>query len=453
MNQALDPQVINDIDRVFQLQRGNRAALKASTAAQRCARLQKLRAAIVAHANEIDEALFLDLRKPRLGAQHFEITSVLDEIDTALANLEQWMQPETVPNSPHFVGNEAYVMYEPRGVVALFGPWNFAFSLVMAPLAQIVAAGNACIVKPNEMQPRVSAISAKIIREVFDEKDVAVFEGGVPLAERLLELPFDHIFFTGSPAVGKRIMAAAAKHLTTVTLELGGKCPAIIDSSADFATAAAMAVGGRFPNAGQLCLSVDHVWVPEGMRDAFLQVAQAVINQMFFVDGVLQRERIARIVDARNFARVKGYLDDALARGAKVAIGGEMDADDLTIYPTVLIDVPFDAKIMQDEIFGPILPVLTYKNVDDIARQIDATGKPLAMYVFSQNQQFIDEVLLNSSSGGVTVNGMMLHYAEKNLPFGGCNTSGIGRCKGIHGFRELSNARSIFVAKNQAAKK
>src|SRR5690606_19597056 len=180
-------------------------------------------------------------------------------------NLERWMQPETVPNSPHFVGNEAYVMYEPRGVVALFGPWNFAFSLVMAPLAQIVAAGNACIVKPNEMQPRVSAISAKIIREVFDEKDVAVFEGGVPLAERLLELPFDHIFFTGSPAVGKRIMAAAAKHLTTVTLELGGKCPAIIDSSADFATAAAMAVGGRFPNAGQLCLSVDHVWVPEGM--------------------------------------------------------------------------------------------------------------------------------------------------------------------------------------------
>jgi aldehyde dehydrogenase (NAD+) len=177
-----------------------------------------------------------------------------------------------------------------------------------------------------------------------------------------------------------------------------------------------------------------------------LQIAKAVIEKMFFVDGVLQRERIARIVDARNFARVKAHLDDALARGAKIALGGELDEADLTIYPTVLIDVPLDAKIMQDEIFGPILPVLTYKTVDDIARQIDATGKPLAMYIFSREQAFIDDVLLHSSSGGVTVNGMMLHYAEKNLPFGGCNTSGIGRCKGIYGFRELSNARSVFVA-------
>jgi aldehyde dehydrogenase (NAD+) len=449
MNLAVDSKVIGEIDRVFQMQRGNRAALKASTAAQRCARLQKLRAAIVAHAEEIDEALYLDLRKPRMGAQHFEITSVLEEIDVALANLDAWMQPEAVPPSAHFAGNEVFVKYEPRGVVALFGPWNFAFSLVFAPLVQIIAAGNACIVKPNEMQPKVSAISAKIIREVFDEKDVAVFEGGVPLAERLLELPFDHIFFTGSPAVGKRIMAAAAKHLTSVTLELGGKCPAIIDNGVDLVQTGAMAVGARFRNAGQLCLSVDHVWVPENLLEQFLQIAKGVIDQMFFVDGVLQRDRLARIVDARNFARVKGYLDDAIARGAKVVLGGELDEADLTIFPTVLINVPLDAKIMQEEIFGPILPVLTYKSLDEITQQIDATGKPLAMYVFSPNQQFIDDVLLHSSSGGVTVNGMMLHYAEKNLPFGGCNNSGIGRSKGLAGFRELSNSRSVFVAKKK----
>jgi aldehyde dehydrogenase (NAD+) len=242
-------------------------------------------------------------------------------------------------------------------------------------------------------------------------------------------------------------MAAAAKHLTSVTLELGGKCPAIFDDGVDLLKMAPMAVGARFRNAGQLCLSVDHVWVPEGMRDAFLQIAKGVIDKMFYVDGQFQRERLERIVDARNFARVKGYLDDAIARGAKVAIGGGMDADDLTIYPTVLIDVPLDAKIMHEEIFGPILPVLTYRSLDEVTQHIDATGKPLAMYVFSPDQQFVDDVLLHSSSGGVTVNGMMLHYAEKNLPFGGCNQSGIGRCKGIHGFRELSNPRSVFVAK------
>jgi aldehyde dehydrogenase (NAD+) len=447
MNQTIDPQLKGDIERVFQLQRDNRAALKASTAAQRIARLQKLRAALTAHAVEIDAALHADLRKPLMGAQHFEVTSVLDEIDLAAAKLEQWMQPEEVTPSPHFAGHRPYIMYEPRGVVALFGPWNFPFGLVFVPLVQIIAAGNACIVKPNEMQPATSAVTAKIIREVFDEKEVAVFEGGVPLAEHLLELPFDHIFFTGSPAVGKRIMAAAAKHLTTVTLELGGKCPAVIDNGVDLAKVAPMVVGARFKNAGQLCLSVDHVWVPEGMLDAFLPIAKAVIEQMFFVDGQLQKDRLERIVDARNFARVKGYLDDAKARGAKVVVGGQLEPDDLTIHPTVLVDVPLDAKIMQEEIFGPILPVLTYRSLDEVTRQIDATGKPLAMYVFSPDQTFIDEILLHSSSGGVTVNGIMLHFAEKNLPFGGCNTSGIGRCKGVHGFRELSNARSVFVAR------
>lgn len=445
MNQAIDTPLFSDIKRVFELQRSNRAALKAATAEQRKARLQKLRDVIAARADEIDEALFLDLRKPRLGAQHFEITSVFGEIDLALANLDEWMKPDEVEPSPHFKGNKTYVMYEPRGVVALFGPWNFPFSLVFAPLVQIIAAGNACMVKPNEMQPRTSAVTATIIREVFDEKDVAVFEGGVSLAEALLELPFDHIFFTGSPAVGKRIMAAAAKHLTTVTLELGGKCPAVIDDGVDLVKTVAMVIGARFHNAGQLCLSVDHVWVPEQLREQFVQIARGVIDQMFYADGKLNKAALARLVDERNYQRVKGYLDDAIQRGATVAIGGEQDPDDLTMHPTVLVDVPLDAKIMQDEIFGPILPVLTYKSIDEVTQQIDATGKPLAMYVFSPNQPFIDEVLLHSSSGGVTVNGVMLHYAESKLPFGGVNTSGIGRCKGLHGFRELSNARSVFV--------
>jgi aldehyde dehydrogenase (NAD+) len=447
MSLSVDNPTQQEIERVFALQRANRVALKATTADQRKAKLKTLRDAIIAHADEIDEALFLDLRKPRMGLRHYEIQSVLEEIDTALDGLDQWMRPQAVEPSPHFKGNKVYVQYEPRGVCLLFGPWNFAFSLVFAPLAQIIAAGNACIVKPNELQPTVSAITAKIIHEVFDEKDVAVFEGDIPLAEALLELPADHIFFTGSPAVGKRIMAAAAKNLTTVTLELGGKCPMIVDKGVDPAQAAAMAVGGRFRNAGQLCLSVDHVWVPENMLETFVQAASGVADKMFYTDGQLNKAELSRIVDERNFARVKGYIDDALARGAKIVKGGQLEADDLTIHPTLMVDVPLDSDLMQDEIFGPILPILSYKNREEIYRQIDATGKPLAMYIFSPDEEFVQDVLLNTSSGGVTVNGLMQHYAEKNLPFGGANTSGIGRCKGVYGFRELSNARSVFEKK------
>ena len=436
-----------NINRIFSLQRANRLALKNATADQRKVKLQKLRDAIVAHANDIDDALLQDLRKPRMGIDHYEIQSVLGEIDIALEGLSEWMKPEEVEPSAHFKGNKTYIHYEPRGVCLLFGPWNFPFSLVFAPLVQIIAAGNSCIVKPNEMQPTVRAISTKIIHDVFDEQDVAVVEGGVPLANALLELPVDHIFFTGSPAVGKHIMAAAAKHLATVTLELGGKCPMIVDNGCDPIQTPAMAVGGRFRNAGQLCLSVDHVWVPEDMLDGFVQVASGVIDKMFYIDGELNKAELSRLVDAKNFSRVKAHLDDALARGASIVKGGEVDEEDLTIHPTLLINVPLDSSIMQDEIFGPILPILTYKNREEIYQQIDATGKPLAMYIFSPNEEFVEDVLLNTSSGGVTVNSVMMHYVEKNLPFGGVNQSGIGRCKGVFGFRELSNARSVFEQK------
>jgi aldehyde dehydrogenase (NAD+) len=446
MSEAVDTQTQTEIQRIFELQRSNRLNLKRSTAEQRKAKLQKLRDVIVARADEIDDALFQDLRKQRLGIEHYEIQSALGEIDVALAGLEDWMQPEAVEPTPQLGGKKTYIQYEPRGVCLLFGPWNFPFSLVFAPLVQIIAAGNACIVKPNEMQPIVSKVSASIIREVFDEQDVAVLEGGVPLADALLELPVDHIFFTGSPAVGKRIMAAAAKNLTSVTLELGGKCPMIVDEGCDPMQTAGMAIGGRFRNAGQLCLSVDHVWVPEAMLDTFVQIASAVVDKMFYVDGELNKAELSRMVDNRNFHRVKAHLDDAVSRGAKVVKGGQCEEDDLTIHPTLLVNVPLDSSIMQDEIFGPLLPILTYKNRDEIYQQIDETGKPLAMYIFSPNDEFVEDVLLNTSSGGVTVNSMMMHYMEKNLPFGGANQSGIGRCKGIFGFKELSNARSVFEA-------
>lgn len=434
-----------EMQRIFNAQRANRLVLKRSSATDRSARLLRLREAIAAHTDVIDAALHADLRKMKLGAKNSEISSVLHDIDEAIANLESWMADDIIEPSPHFAGNQTRIQYEPRGTVLLLGPWNFPFALIFAPLVPIIAAGNTCMVKPNEMQPETSAVVAEIIRKTFAENEVAVFEGGIPVAEALQELPFDHVFFTGSPAIGKRVMAAAARHLSSVTLELGGKCPAIIGAGYDLADAAGKIAGARFANAGQLCLSVDHVWVPRSERDALMPLLAAMIDRMFYKDGELQKARLSRIVDARNFDRVRNYVDEAVQQGAKIVAGGTMEPDDLTIHPTILIDVPLGARIMQDEIFGPVLPVLCYDSVDEIEAQVDATGKPLALYVFSHDEAFVADVLERTSSGGVTVNNVIMHYLESKLPFGGVNSSGIGRYKGIHGFHELSHARSVFV--------
>jgi aldehyde dehydrogenase (NAD+) len=433
------------LQNLFDLQRANRVALKQSSAQDRKVRLLRLREAIVSHVDEITGALFQDLRKMPMGLSTPEVGAAIKDIDDAMANLDAWMQPVVIDSGAGFGGNDARVMYEPRGVVLLFSAWNFPFGLAISPLVPIIAAGNACIVKPNELQPQVSAVVAKILGAVFPPNEVAVIEGGVDVSNALLALPFDHIFFTGSPAVGRTVMAAAAKHLSSVTLELGGKCPAVIDEGTDLDNAAAQIVRARFYNAGQLCLAVDHVWVRPALRDALIEKLVRAIQATFYVDGVLQKPRLSRIVNQRNFARVAGYLDDAKAQGAKVAFGGQAEPDDLTVHPTVLVDVPTAAHLMQEEIFGPILPVLTFETSDEIADFFNRVGKPLAMYLFGGQQAFIDELMLKTSSGGVTVNGVLSHSGEIRLPFGGVNQSGIGSYKGIHGFRELSHARSVFT--------
>ena len=433
------------LQRVFTLQRANRSALKASSAAQRIARLMRLRAAIVSQADAIAAALHQDLRKTPMGLQTPEIGAPVKDIDEAVSALAQWMSPDVVASGAGYGGNDARILYEPRGVVLLFGPWNFPFGLVMQPLVPIIAAGNAVIVKPNELTPASSAVISKILRDTFDESEVAVFEGGVELANQLLELPFDHVFFTGSPAIGRAVMSAAARHLTSVTLELGGKCPLVIGPGANLDEAAAKIVTARFYNAGQVCLAADHVWVPEALQDALVERVQTKIQASFYVEGVLQRERLSRIINARNLARLRGYLDDALARGANRVCGGTIDEADLTFHPTVLTNVSLDAALMRDEIFGPLLPVLAYRDLREVTDFIDHSGKPLALYVFSADRDFIERLLQGTSSGGVTVNGVMSHAAESRLPFGGVNQSGMGRYKGIFGFREVSNARSVFT--------
>ena len=431
------------VEEIFELQNQYKWVLKQSTADQRRARLEKLKASLIAHDEDIKAALYADLRKSEEQAAA-EIHTIFAEFDMTLANLESWMSPQPVPTSPRFDGCRAMTAPESRGVVLLFGPWNFPFSLVFLPLVQIISAGNTAIVKPNEMAPATSAITARIIGEVFDEKEVAVFEGGVDLANALLELPIDHIFFTGSPAVGKIVMSAAAKHLASVTLELGGKNPAIIDREANLQDAAAKLAFIRNYNHGQVCLCPETIWVPEESKEAFLAIAQGTYQAVYYTDGQLNAEACGKIVDAKNLRRVSGYIEDARSKGATVVCGGQVDEKNRTIEPTILTDLPADALIHDEETFGPILSVFTYGDVTEVYQALQQQPKPLALYVFTENDDFVSEVLANTSSGGVTVNNCFLHCSEHELPFGGVNHSGIGRYHGIHGFKELTHERAVL---------
>ncbi|OBI51989.1 aldehyde dehydrogenase family protein [Mycobacterium sp. E796] len=433
-----------DVERLFERQRRHRWVAKDTSAAERVAVLQRLRDQVQHDVELICAALHQDLlRSPK--ASMIEVHSVLADLDDAIANLESWMAPTELPIGPPPLDRVAsQIRYEARGVCLLFGPWNFPFALVFQPLVAIVAAGNTAIVKPNEMAPATSAVVARIIKTVFSDEHVAVVEGDVTLAERLLELPVDHIFFTGSPAVGRRVMRAAAAHLASVTLELGGKCPAVVFAGSDIASAAAQIAAGKHQNAGQVCLSPDHVWVQRSVREEFVEHYGAWIRRKLYDNGELSAEKLGKIIDRRNFDRIEGYVDDALRRGAPVHWFGDSDPESTVMAPAVVTDVKPDFAIMKEEIFGPVLPVLDFDNPDEVVAWLQDNEKPLALYAFAEDgDASVDALLAATSSGGVTVNGWALHYGDNRLPFGGIGGSGMGRYHGAHGFRELSHARSI----------
>lgn len=436
-------QVSKRVQSIFELQSKHKWVNKMSSVDQRLAKLEKLRQAIEAREDDVVKALHADLRRDEEGARG-EVASIYNEINHAVNDLANWMAPVDVDPAP-FVDNKARITVEARGIVLLFSPWNFPFALLFQPLVSIIAAGNTAIVKPNELAPHISQLAAEIINETFDEKDVAVFEGGVDLANELLELPVDHIFFTGSPAVGKIIMGAAAKNLTSVTLELGGKNPVIIDRTADLQNAAGTIAAFRNMNNGQVCLCPENIWVPEELAQEFMSVVEGTYQAMFYKDGKLNPDANGKMIDERNFQRVKGYIDDAREKGANIVCGGETDSELMSIHPTIMTDVPADAKIMSEETFGPILNVFTYKEVDEAFAKIQQESKPLALYLFTKDDDFVEEALMKTSSGGVTVNNCLLHVTVTALPFGGVNGSGIGAYHGVFGFKELSHQRSVLA--------
>ncbi|AXQ27992.1 aldehyde dehydrogenase family protein [Solimonas sp. K1W22B-7] len=439
--------------RVFERQQETAQRWRRSTAQERIARIKALRDAMLAHQPALQEAGMKDFRKPASEVD-LEILSVLADASEYLHSLKAWMKPHRVWPTRMTLGLKGWVQYEPRGRCLIISPWNYPLVLTFGPLVACLGGGNTAMVKPSELTPNFSACLAKILREVFPEEEVATFEGDATVSTELLKLPFDHIFFTGSPAIGKVVMAAAAKHLTSVTLELGGKSPTIVDESADLDAAAETIMWGKLLNSGQTCIAPDHVYVHESVREAFVGKSIAVIRQRYGDNPQAQMNSpdLAHIVNTRHTKRVAALLEDAKSRGARVLCGDFVSEDQQFVAPTLLDRLPEDASIMQEEIFGPLCPILPYRDIDEVIRRVNAGPKPLALYIFSKQQRNIDRVLQDTSSGGACINHVVAQFTHGNLPFGGVNNSGIGNTHGFWGFRGFSHEKAIVKTRFMLAR-
>ena len=435
-----------EIQRIFELQRGTAIRLRTSTARERIAKIKRLRDTVVAHSEAFYEAAEKDFKKPPAEVDLSELMPVIAEANDAIRHVKKWMKPKGVWPTRLMMGTKAWIKYEPKGRTLIISPWNYPVNLTFGPLVSAIAAGNTAILKPSEMTPNLSALMVKITREIFSEDEVAIFEGDASVSTSLLALPFDHIFFTGSPAIGKVVMAAAAKHLTSVTLELGGKSPTIIDKTADLKMAARNIAWGKFTNNGQTCIAPDHVYVHEDVKDEFVRNMVEVLHNTYgaTADEQLSSEYLARVVNERHTGRIKGLLEDAREQGAEILCGGEARESDCFVQPTLLTKIPDSAKIMDEEIFGPLLPIIGYTDLDAVIREINAMPKPLALYVWSKTNATIDKVLNETSSGGACVNHTVVQFLHLNLPFGGVNNSGIGNGHGHFGFKAFSHERGVI---------
>ena len=433
-----------DIQRVFEKQQAYALELRHSTVKERIAKLKKLRDGLLARSEEVYKACYNDFKKPESEVDLAEIFPVVNEATHAIKQLKTWMKPVKVMPTKATFGTRSHVRYEPMGVNLIIAPWNYPLNLTLSPLVSAIAAGNTAILKPSEMTPHCSALTRDLIQDLFDEKEVAVFEGDVDVSTALLALPFDHIFFTGSPAVGKIVMAAAAKHLTKVTLELGGKSPVIIDKNVDIKNAAKSIAFGKYANNGQTCIAPDYIYVHEDVKDEFIAAHAQVVRDGYgdSIDAQAATPDYARIVNERHHSRISGILDDAKATGAKIEFGGET-RDDNFIAPTALTNIDKSSRIMKEEIFGPLLPILTYRDVSEAIDHINNDEKPLALYVYTKDQKFAQHVLNSTSSGDACINTCMVQYLHGNLPFGGVNNSGIGKAHGLYGFRTFSHERAV----------
>ncbi|MDX1548566.1 MAG: aldehyde dehydrogenase family protein [Rhodothermales bacterium] len=434
-----------EIARLVRRQKAYWPAVRRTTARERIAKLKRLRAAILDHRQALRDALYEDFRKPPEEVDLTELLTVNTEIRHAVRHLRRWMKPRRAGTPLTLVGTRSEVRYEPKGVALIIAPWNYPVDLTLGPLVGAVAAGCTAVVKPSEHTPATSRAVEHLLAEVFDAREVAVVQGDHRAAQALLEQPFDHIYFTGSPAVGKIVMRAAAEHLASVTLELGGKSPVLIDATADVEDAAHKITFGKFTNAGQTCIAPDYVLVHERVHDAFVEALGRHIRAAYGPDAPARAASAgyARIVNDRHHGRLRGLYEDALAHGAQAATGAAAGPG-CYLDPTVLTDVPAQAEVMEEEIFGPVLPVLPFATLDDAIAAVNRRPNPLALYIFSQDDDAVEHILQETTAGGTCVNDTLLHFLHPGLPFGGAGTSGIGKGHGHHAFLAFSNERPVL---------
>jgi coniferyl-aldehyde dehydrogenase len=440
--------VTDDMRALLERQRAAFLRDGAPALAERRADLARLQAAIRANTERIAEAISADFgNRSRHETILAEIFTTLSGIRHASRHLAKWMRPKRVSVGIEFMPARARILYQPVGVVGIISPWNYPFQLAMMPLLAALAAGNRVMLKPSELTPRTSMLMAELLADLFPAAKVATVLGGAEIGAAFAHLPFDHLLYTGSTAVGRLVMQAAAENLTPVTLELGGKSPCIIGEDAVLASAVESIVHGKLLNAGQTCIAPDYVLVPEGKREEFINLAGQAVRKLY--PTLRANPDYTSIVNDRHYRRIAQYVQEARAKGVRVVelnpAQEALDAGERKLAPTLVVDPGDDLAVMRDEIFGPVLPVKTYRHLDDAVDYINRRPRPLALYYFGTDAKRRDEVLSRTISGGAAINETLLHVAVEALPFGGIGASGIGAYHGETGFQTFSHRKSVFL--------
>lgn len=447
-----------DMQAILDRQKSAYIAEGAVSAETRIDRLDRAIDILKTHGSKLSDAMAADFGHRSVDQSKLtDIDGSIGPLEHAKKHVRQWMRPEKrkVMFPLGLLGARGRIEYQPLGTVGCISPWNFPVQLTFSPLGGILAAGNRTMIKPSEFTAQTSELMKELFAASFDEEEVAVFTGGPDVGGAFSRLPFDHLLFTGATSIAKHVMRAAAENLVPVTLELGGKSPVIIGRSANLELAATNIMAGKTMNAGQICLAPDYVMLPEGSRDEFVEHAQNSVAKMF--PNIKDNPDYTSIVNERHFDRLNGLIDDAKTRGAKVVEINPANEDfsqqeHHRIPPTLVLDPTDDMKIMQDEIFGPLLPVKQYKDVDDSISYVNSHDRPLGLYYFGQNKAEENDVLTRTTSGGVTVNDVIMHVAQEDLPFGGVGPSGMGSYHGHDGFLNFSHAKSIYTQSNTVSK-
>ena len=435
---------LSKIKTLFQSQIDNHSALAKSTHNDRKQKLKSLLNNFMDMEQEAIDALSLDMKKSPTESIISEVLGVKTEADFAIKNLKKWMRSKRVPSPSTILFTSGWVRPEPKGSILILSPWNYPILLCLNPLIAAIAAGNTAIIKPSEFTPASGAFLKKLVEKTFKDNEVAVVLGNQDAAIELLSHPFNHVMFTGSPSTGKLVMSAAAKHLSGVTLELGGKSPVVVDESANISDASWKLAFYKFANAGQTCTAPDYILCHQDKKDALVGGLREHFSAFFDKKNKNINVDYCQIVNTTHFDRIKGYLDNAKELGATVVVGGETDRDQRFIAPTVLCDVPIDSAIMKEEIFGPLMPIVTYKHLNEAIDFIKKREKPLALYLFSYNKKNQKRVLEETSSGALVFNDCVIHHTNPHLPFGGINNSGLGSYHGKYGFDAFSHEKAIL---------